>query len=110
VKNFDSIINLADYFEKVIGRGLLKIAILLILESRDYHGYKIYKIIKTKIYKKLSLSTLYTALFELTKMNVIDKIGGIYKLTDNGRKVLNILRSKYPFLIASLELIFQNIQ
>jgi len=110
VKNLDSIIDLADYFEKIIGRGLLKIAILLILESRNYHGYKIYKIIKTKMYKKLSLSTLYTALCELTKLKVIDKIGGIYKLTDKGRRVLNILRSKYPFLITSLELILQSVQ
>jgi len=92
-----------NYFEKTLGRSLLRLAIVILLDKTTYHGYGIYKVIKNKLYRNLSLSTLYTVLHELTKLKIIERDNNIYTISLKGKKILEIMRTKYPIIISSLE-------
>jgi len=94
--------------EKSVGRGLLKLAVMILLEKTACRGYRVYKVIKEKIYRNLSLSTLYTTLRELAELKVIEKVGGVYRIGEKGRAVLSVLKSKYPLIIASIEALLRN--
>jgi len=94
--------------EKSVGRGLLKLAVMILLEKTACHGYRVYKVIKSKIYRNLSLSTLYTTLRELAELKVIERVGGVYRIGERGRTVLSVLKKKYPLIIASIEVLLRN--
>ncbi len=89
--------------ENSLLRGFIRLSILLVLEKTNEYGYKIYKVIKERIFGRLSLSTFYTILKELENHNVIQKTGDVYILTDKGAKVLEYIKKKYREIIVPLE-------
>lgn len=94
---------LTSYLEKSIGKGLLRISIMILLNNIRCHGYKIYKVLKQKMYRNLSLSTFYTILKELKNFDIIVRVNNTYYLSDRGKQLLGILKKKYPKIISSLE-------
>jgi len=84
--------------EKPLLRGIIRFSVLLLLEGVGKYGYQIYRLIKSRLYNRLSLSTLYTILKELESHGIIERVGEMYVLTDMGVKVLEYLKSKYKDL------------
>ncbi len=89
--------------EKSLLRGFIRLSILLVLEKTNEYGYRIYKVVKERVYGRLSLSTFYTILKELEEHNVIKKVGDVYTITDKGAKVLEHIKSKYRDIALSIE-------
>jgi len=97
-----------NIIEKSVGRGLLKLAVMILLEKTACHGYRVYKVVRERVYRNLSLSTLYTTLRELAELKVIERVGSVYRIGERGRAVLSVLKSKYPLIIASIEALLRN--
>ncbi|GEM_PF-1261773 len=103
VNNKADINFLTSYLEKSIGKGLLRISIMILLNNIRCHGYKIYKVLKQRVYYNLSLSTLYTILKELKNLDIIVRVNDTYYLSERGKHLLSILKRRYPKIISSLE-------
>ncbi len=100
----DDLENLASYIERQFLRGLLRIAILVILDRSSHYGYQIYKILREKLYSRLSLSTLYTLLKELENKGLIRRIDDKYILTEKGSKIIKLLFTRYNKLLNDIRI------
>ncbi len=89
--------------EKPLTKGFIRLSILLILEKTSQYGYRIYKVIKDRLYDKLSLSTFYTILRELEEYRIVKRIGDKYVLTENGLEILGYVKKKYREIAVFLE-------
>lgn len=85
--------------EKHLMKGILRLAVLYIIEKTSMYGYEIYKLIKKGVYEKISLSTLYTILKELERLGLIYRDGLKYYISERGVEVFKKIAEKYPFLL-----------
>lgn len=100
--------------DKEIKRGSTEMLILALVEERARHGYEIAKLIETRSNGVLQFhsASLYPQLYRLEKRGLIkgtwvEKAGQrrrrFYKLTPEGKKVLNGQRQTWADFFAALD-------
>ena len=100
--------------DKEIKRGSTEMLILALVEERARHGYEIAKLIETRSGGVLQFhsASLYPQLYRLEKRGLIkgtwvEKAGQrrrrFYKLTPDGKKVLNGQRRTWSDFFAALD-------
>ncbi len=104
--------DVADKLENAMKKGFIHTIILSALKKGPCHGYKIKKEINqnTLGFWILQDSTLYTALKQLTSKGLIDfieefegeRVKKVYKLTEQGDKIFNIITKRQKRIINSM--------
>lgn len=91
----DIALDYKQYIEDPFVKGLIRILVLYALREGEKKGYQVYQYICSIIKYRISLSTIYTVLKEMTLKGFVTKIRNAYKLTEKGIDALYLFIKRY---------------
>ena len=90
-----------------INAALLDALVLAIVKKEDTYGYEITRVLKNEL--DVSESTLYPVLRRLQKDDCLERNRRYYKITDRGRKQLDMYRDEWQNYKATITNIFEGV-